>query len=270
MNNTLTMSKTTLVFDLDTSKSTKSIDRLELTNVDSVKRVGYKIKSTNVSRYIVNPSSGIIDPLKSLKVDFMLTLQEGDNLSNINDKFRLYCLPINDETVTKHNIDHYIRKNEQFIKKTTIDMKIAPKQESDNKKAEANLSERQVNAPVQVMDNRSPDEVVSASDLFESIKLPIRPTQLRESEVTNFATSQSGLETLLIDKESEILKLKESNTMLQKDMSSLKEHILPEQAQKSIIKHGNIELWRFLIVFLLGILLGVWLNSGNSQRLKSE
>lgn len=267
MNDILSISKTTLFFEIDRTRSNKAQDRIELTNVDSQKRVGYKIKSTNVARYLVNPSSGILDPLRKIKIDIVLSVNNNEDIAKMNDKFRLYCIEINDDTVTRQNIDQYIRKNEQSIKKVSINVKISEKYEV----TEIIREERVTN----FAEPSEPGNLIAATDnlsqnslLFETM-VPEHLTNLSNMTIEHRATNQSqissNMESMLIEKENDIMKLKESNSMLQKDISSLKGKIVPSAGEKVVEKRLKIDFWKFLVLFLAGIMIGIFLNRSGKR-----
>lgn len=260
MNDMLILSKTTLEFELDLSRSNKAIDRLELTNVDSQKRIGYKMKSTNVSRYLVSPSSGIIEPLKTLKVDVMLMLQPNEDTSNISDKFRLYCLEINDETVKRQNIDQYIRKNEQNIKKVSINVKIVEKLDKI-----LGLRETPTEIQQKIEGISHTDNIQQESILFSSIEPGFTTSSVIESRITSHSFANTNLESLLIEKESDVMKLKETNIALEKDIAALRSKILPGNSVKSISKRLTADFWKIILIFLFGVIIGIYLNSTGNR-----
>ena len=270
MNDILSISKTTLVFEIDRTRSNKAQDRIELTNVDSQKRVGYKIKSTNVARYLVNPSSGILDPLRKLKIDIVLSVNENEDISKMNDKFRLYCIDINDSTVTRQNIDHYIRRNEQNIKKVSINVKISEKYDTTEPVREVRTTDfAEPSQPVNLQ--AATDNLSQTSMMFDQTfpeYLPGSSNLNNESRLTYLPQATSNMESLLIERENDIMKLMESNSMLQKDISSLKGKIVPNAGEKAPEKKLKMDFWKFLVLFLVGITLGIFLNrSGKNMEI---
>ena len=260
MNDLLKMSKTYLTFEVDRVRFNKAIDRLELQNPDHNKRKGFKIKSTNISRYVVNPASGIIDPLKTIKIDVMLTLQPDEDISRVQDKFRLYCIDITDDNVTKQNIDQYIRKNESYIKKASIGVKVTERQDTSSKKIDS-LS----NEPKEQMETASmvSKEQISKPDsvLYESIMPGSQSNVFQESRISNMIPKNNGFESLLIDKENEILKLKETNSMLEKDISMIRGKILLGDQSKIEVRDEKVKVWKLLMILLFGLIIGAALNS---------
>jgi len=269
MNDILAISKTTLIFELDGTRSNKAIDRLELTNVDSQKRVGYKVKSTNVARYLVNPSSGILEPLQKIKIDIVLTVNANEDVSRMNDKFRLYCLEIDDESVTRQNIDTYIRRNEQNIKKVSINVKINEKYDK--------TAPLRTTTTAELVESMQPTDNKEAFNNGEQNSLMLDTSALgnvpsftfnaNDSKISNTSAINTNLESLLIEKENDINKLKETNSALQKDIAALRGKIVPSEADKGLKKKLRIDLWKIIVIFFIGLLLGVLLNK-NSQTME--
>ena len=259
MNDMLKISKATLGFEINISKSSKSIDTIELTNVDPMNRVGFKIKSTNVSRYLVSPSSGIIDPLKTIKVDFMLTMNENEDISQIKDKFRLYCLRIDDETVTRQNIDLYIRRNEQNIKKSTLRLNIIDKsgKEEEVPGDEPTLYKKEKATNLLEGAIKTKPQSTSGNSVICKKPQEINEQLVTESELR----AENGLNGILIEKENDIAKLKESNTILEKDISKLRDSILDCTSLSTTKKNVKLDTWKMVVVFLVGTALGIMLNS---------
>lgn len=73
------------------------------------------MRSTNNTRYIASPSSAIIEPLQSQKVDIVVQLSESDFQArrDLLDRFAIYYIVIDDPNVTKANVEQYVKKNEQ-------------------------------------------------------------------------------------------------------------------------------------------------------------
>lgn len=261
MNDMLKMSKISLTFEIDRVRSNKAIEQLELLNPDQNKRKGFKIKSTNIARYVVNPASGIIDPLKIANIDIMLTVHPEEDISRIQDKFRLYCLEITDDNVNKQNIDQYIRKCENNITKASIGVKVIEKHDKNTNRLDSLTLDQRPN-PTDIMSQISKDNVIKPdSVLFESIIPPSNKNIYCDSQNSNMNFKSNGVESLLIEKENEILKLKETNSMLEKDITMMRGKILLGDQNKIAVKNNETRVWKFMLVLLFGLIIGSMLNS---------
>ena len=265
MDDILKISKTTLTFEIDQASMKRAIDHLELQNPDQNTRKGFKIKSTNIARYVVSPASGIIDPLKTVKIDIMLALRPEDDISRLNDKFRLYCIEIDDDNVTKQNIDQYIRKKEGEIKKSSIGVRIVDKQETRGHQRGSLSFEPTEGLRQSVNQRTSEQEPRPDSVLYESIVTGGQSNWYQDSRVSapgpGRESRPTGLEGLLVEKENEILKLKETNSMLEKDISMIRGKILLDSNSKVSGEGEKVKVWKILLMLLIGLIVGALLNS---------
>lgn len=267
MNDLLKMSKTILTFEIDRMRSNKAIDRLEIQNSDPNKRKGFKIKSTNITRYVVNPAAGIIDPLKTMKIDVMLTVQPGEDISKVQDKFRLYCLDITDESVTKQNIDLYIKKNENNIKKASIGVKIIDKHDVGSNRLDSLTMAPQTDQNERTSLISKDQNVKQDSILYESVISVGISNVFQDVRALSSNQKPDGLEILLMEKENEIFKLKEVNSVLEKDISMIRGKILLGDKSKLSLKDNKMKIWKLLLVLLLGLIIGGLMNSSFSSTL---
>ena len=257
MSDSFRISKVVLEFEIDVDHSNKAIDYLEITNTNPLNRLGFKIKSTNIARYVVSPSNGILNPLKKEKISVVLTLHPGDNIENIDDRFRVYCLEIKDEFVTKRNIDKYLKDNEDKVHKVSLNVKVTKRTNS--------LSEELTTSKefTDEMARDKPDASLGkgGSSLFEAFDRGSIVTAVDGSKTKSRIVDNKNIETVLIEKENDILKLRESNTMLKMEISIIKRRVVSESKQTVNKRAGKIELWQLLFALLAGILMGAILNS---------
>ena len=108
MQHNLKVSTEQIIFELRPNDE-KSFYKLELQNQHPEKNIGFKIKSTNVDRYIVSPAQAILEPSQKTIVEIVLKLKESDrNLRSIKDKFAIFYMEIED-TVEKDEIEKHIK-----------------------------------------------------------------------------------------------------------------------------------------------------------------
>lgn len=260
MENYFRISKSEITFEVDRENGYRSMGTVELQNPDYNKRKGFKIKSNNIQRYVVNPSSGLIDPLKTIKITIMMNFSPTDNLKNVRDKFRIYFIEIDEEHISKQNIDQFIAKNEHNIKKATLGVKIVEKQGKQplrTTKTPANLLSGQTSL------RESNVSSYKESHLFESIinhDIPIPSTKEDKIEVEQ-GKEKMELESSLIEKENEILRLKEANHILEKDIALIRGKIVLNEDDKMNVRKEKAQIWQLLYVFLIGLMIGAYLNS---------
>ena len=257
MSDSFRISKVVLGFEVDVNQSNKATDYLEITNMDPLNRLGFKIKSTNIARYVVSPSNDIINPLKKAKISVVLTLHPGDNIENISDRFRVYCLEIKNESITRQNIDKYIKENEDKVEKVSLNVKVT-------KKTGSLFEEVSPDNPFTnetVGDNSDANLGKGESSLIACFDSESMVTAIDKPKAKSRIVDNKNFETVLIEKENEILKVRENNTMLEMEISSIKKRIMSGNNQAANKKVTRIELWQLLFALLAGILIGATLNS---------
>lgn len=117
MSEPLQLSSNVLTFYLD-GVNKKFYTKITFRNQENFRK-GFKIKTSNRDRYIVNPASTILLPFQSVEVDFALALrEETSNPHEINrDKFCVYVIVLDDGVHSKQDVEEYIRSKRVDVKK---------------------------------------------------------------------------------------------------------------------------------------------------------
>lgn len=240
MDNVFTISKSQLVFEIDPTQSLKAIDSLKIKNMDANSNVGFKLKSTNIARYVVSPVVGIIEPLQTASIGIMLTLTPGDKLATIEDKFRLYLAVLEDTAVDKNSVDKFIRDNEKIVKKLSLTVMvkdISKKEIKDNSGAATPFDKI--------------DEITKEVSRVES-----RGSRLGRSRKQSAAIEREKLNETAGPKD-ELHQLREENKALAASLEdaqrAIQYYIDGESARK------KFHMWKVLLILLLVTIVGAFL-----------
>lgn len=238
MENHVSISKSKLIFEIDSGVSKKALSNLEIENLDMVYDLGFKIKSTNVSRYIVNPVVGIINPRSTVKIDIMLIMGPTDKTEYLEDKFRVYTIVLHQSGIDKTEVNKLIKENIKAVKKYSIPVVI--------KDLATNiLKDRK--------DITTPFDNMIEQDLNQNTP-----------KVCDSSLSASNLATITEENEGKTntLKVNDEINLLRKENQALFDSLKAERqlAKSHKIDHhklGNFQYWKALLVFFLGAILGI-------------
>jgi hypothetical protein len=284
MKPTLSISKKTINFILEKDIN-KGYEQIQIQNLSNHTRLGFKIRSTNISRYLVNPTSAIIEPSESINIDILLTIKENDDLNSIIDKFCVYSLEIKDEDINMANVEKYIKQNSNELKKNYLKVTISRK--SDSKEPSILKGSRnsvigesgfKINTPSKVTVGNNEKEDFEKNSIFRSqneksnyISLINETggsldTSLKTSNdnfVNNIKKSDNlKLEEQLILKDNQIMKLMNEKKILEKDLNLVKEKIINKN-NGSFIEKSKTAFSQILLFLLIGFIFGVLFNSAH-------
>lgn len=248
MNQNLSISKKKINFLLE-ANTNKGYEQIQIQNINPTTRIGFKIRSTDISRYIVNPTAALINPSQHINIDILLTLSPKDDITKISDKFCIYSLEIKDEDINMTNVEKYIKSNSKDLKKHYLKVSINRK---SNKNSEISKEE----------------ETAQESDMFNSLVQNEKVEFEKNLSVNvngkidegDFMKRDSILQETIIDKDNELRKLKSEKNMLEKDLSVVKEKIMNKKYGNNL-GDGKMQIWKMLLFVLLGFILGVFFNS---------
>lgn len=141
MATTIKISQTNLTWNMfpGVKRSTQTIEVIN----QSADSYLFKIKSTSRSRFLVQPSSGLIKPYQKTKIKILVDLsQSSETALPINDKFSLYTLiaPLNSES--KDSLDFYIKSNSKDCQSTVIPSTINFLKNNENNMTDFGLNEK--------------------------------------------------------------------------------------------------------------------------------
>lgn len=81
----------------------------------------FKIMCTNVKRYIIKPSNGLLKPFEKRKIEILLDIpKDTPTTSPMKDAFLLASLIGTTDALDKESLDEYIRQNQSFTSKIKI------------------------------------------------------------------------------------------------------------------------------------------------------
>lgn len=260
MNQNLSISKKKINFLLE-SGTNKGYEQIQIRNINSTTRIGFKIRSTNISRYIVNPTAAIIEPSQFINIDILLTLQEKDDISKITDKFCIYSLEIKDEEINMTNVEKYIKSNSDNLKKYYL--KVSINRKNSNKNSVVSKEEENITNDNSLYNSLVDQKRISVVENFEmeNKQNMISVGNDKGNQGVNFMKKRdSVLESTIMDKDNELRKLKSEKMMLEKDLKVVKEKIINKKYGNNL-NENKTAIWKMLLFILLGFILGVFFNS---------
>ena len=228
MEGVLKISHQSLIFELE-SGSRKAVTYFEMKNHDYNKIVGFKIKCNAVGRYNIKPVKGFIHPLNTQKVVAVMELKEEEQTEQVNDKFRVLYITIDEEELGKEPVDQLVKKHEKDKQSITL-------------QAKAVLKEKRKKPALSIQSIEDEDDNTQEQDIKE----------------TKYSEKAEILK-ILSEKDMEITKLKRIQKSLENEIYLVNNRIKPVSSTRKI-GTGSLLSIRNIIYVMLGFFLVRMLN----------
>lgn len=263
MADTLDLSTSVLDFIFDSVRSSKTATQLIVTNKDVCKRVAFMFKDTNVLSFLVNPDSGIIRPTENQKIDIMMIAKPGEDISLIDAKINICFAELGTDESLHESLDLYMSRNIERVWIISLGVRVVERYKGALRKS-FHDSETKSNTTVVGSDASKMD--TSIGKILQTEPVGNFLTSSTKKDINDLESSRisKSIEGLLIEREDELAKLKARKRLLDEatDSPTVIGDIFADKSAEPFIK---TEQWKYICLFFIGILTGIYLNSGYSE-----